>query len=209
MAVEPRRGCGFRKVGGLYLVSRGLGVPCCKMPIPLHLCPVCNQGIKQTRGFLWIDPKPWLPGSCQSFYPCPAANPEAMGEKVLLLWIGIKFYHTAEAFVDEANRLGVSRRIPAIPRGFKLGETWVFLAHPKAISNDNGEWTPGIFRIFRPDAIEKIITQSQSQDPELMAALQKKGMTPVVVPDDDPDHQGSVYQKRRGREPDAGIELLQ
>jgi hypothetical protein len=26
-----------------------------------------------------------------------------------------------------------------------------------------------------------------------MAALRRQGITPVLVPDDDPDHQGSVY----------------
>jgi hypothetical protein len=28
MAVEPKRGCGYRKVGGIYLVSGGEGRPC-------------------------------------------------------------------------------------------------------------------------------------------------------------------------------------
>lgn len=28
MACEPKRGCGYRKVGGIYLVGGGIGVPC-------------------------------------------------------------------------------------------------------------------------------------------------------------------------------------
>lgn len=56
MAVEARRGCGFRKVGGLYMVSGALSSPCERLPLELHVCPVCNAGIKQTRAWQWIKP---------------------------------------------------------------------------------------------------------------------------------------------------------
>jgi len=32
MAIEPIRGCGFRKVHGLYLVGDAVGLPCDRMP---------------------------------------------------------------------------------------------------------------------------------------------------------------------------------
>ncbi len=208
MAIEAQRGCGYRKVGGSYLVGRGLAAPCCKMPIKLHICPSCCQGIKQTRGHAWIDPRLWLSGDCFTSQVCPAANPDQMGEKVLLLWIGEQFYPTAEAFADEANRLGVSRRIRTVPRGFEVGKTWVFLAHPKVIQSDSGEWLPGIFRIFKPNAIERIVTRTQSQDAELMADLAKQKLTPVVVPDDDPDHQESPLKAHRRQPPRKYIGLL-
>jgi hypothetical protein len=35
--------------------------------------------------------------------------------------------------MSEAARMGVSRRITAVPRDFKVGETWVLLGHRKAI----------------------------------------------------------------------------
>ena len=54
---ESERGCGFRKKGGLYLVSEGLAAPCGKLPIPLTVCPVCGQGIKPSRGWTWINGK--------------------------------------------------------------------------------------------------------------------------------------------------------
>jgi hypothetical protein len=216
MAVEAKRGCGFRKVGGLYMVGGKLGAPCCKMPIPLHVCPTCSGGVKQTRGWTWIDPRPWLAKPCSSFvgigfgstlpvFDCPAANPERLGERVGLLWIGGRFYSTPEDFAREANELGISRRLTAIPRNFKLGETWVFLAHPKVIraeapatldpDEQAPEWLPGVFRIFKPTAIEKIVTQSQASDEAEMKALADRGITPVVVPDNDPDHQGTVYDE--------------
>ena len=55
MAVEAKRGCGYRKVGGLYLVSDGLGIPCDRLPITLEVCPCCGAGIKPARGWTWVD----------------------------------------------------------------------------------------------------------------------------------------------------------
>jgi hypothetical protein len=127
---------------------------------------------------------------------CPAADEAALGERVGLLWIGEKFYPTVEAFQTEAAWLGISRRITAIPRGFEVGKHWVFFAHPKAafapIADDLMARGAGIFRIFLPSSIEKIVTESQAKDAEAMAALRERGITPVVVPDNDRDHQGSV-----------------
>ena len=218
MAVEARRRCGHRKVGGKYLVAGKLGMPCCKMPIVIEKCPCCDAGIKQSRGWTWIDPRPFLTGECTSdvvrsikdlngiFY-CPAADPAAMGAKVGLLWVGEKFYPTPGDFIAECDELGLSKRIKSIPHGFKVGESWVFLAHPKvkwivdAEKSTEGnpvyKWVPGIFRIFKPTAVEQIITQSQSEDAEFMAKLAKQNITPVIVPDNDPDHQGSVYDTKQ------------
>src|SRR3974390_353810 len=162
MAVEPRRGCGYRKVNGLYIVGEGEGVPCCKMPILLRVCPCCGAGIKQSRGWSWIDPQPFLKGEClagSAFQGnCPAASPAGLGERVGLLWLGAEFYPTPASFAKEAHELGISRRIAAVPRGFKVGEHWVFLAHPKMQLETDPEtneqkWVGGIFRIFKPTRI--------------------------------------------------------
>jgi len=205
MAVESRRGCGYRKVGGLYLVADGSGSSCCRLPIELNICPCCSGGIKQSRGWTWINPvlmfgENYKP-NCNG---CPAGNPAMLGEKAGLLWVGEQFYKNAGEFNTEANELGISRRIAAIPRDFKLGETWVLLAHPKAVKvevkSENQliptiEYRPGVFRIFKPSRLEKIITESMAADKDEMARLEKAGITPVIVPDDDKDHMGSVYDK--------------
>ena len=194
MAVEAKRGCGYRKIGGLYIVGRRCGDGCCKLPIPLHVCPTCAQGIKQTRGWTWIDPRPWLAGPCTVDQPhCPASTPEMLGERVGLLWIGRSFYPTPGAFLHEAAIHGVSRRITAMPRGFKFGH-WVFLAHPEAVWIEERKG-PGIFSIFQPTAFEMIVTQTQARDSEFMADLSKRHIDAVVVPDDDRDHQGTVYDE--------------
>lgn len=226
MAVEPRRGCGYRKIGGLYLVSGGHGVFCDRLPIPLEICPTCGHGVKQTRGFTWVDAAALVGGvhpACADDFPCPLCMaPRELG-RCGLLWIGETFYKTPLDFDREAAALGVSRRISAIPRGFQVGETWIMFAHPKAIlppfscercdspvhrSGKDGQtiecdrvcgWTaplfrPGIFKVWRPERIEKILPESKRGSEEA-AELLEKGIVPVFVPDDDPDHRGTVYEK--------------
>ena len=142
---EAKRGCGYRQPRGLYLVAKGTSSPCGKLPLPLDICPTCSAGIKFSRAWTWIAPGTLFDeiecklGVCSL---CPL-GPETdspfgsvrrtLGDRAGLLWVGEKFYSPDE-FLAEAHALGVSRRIPALPRDFKLGETWVFLAHIAALS---------------------------------------------------------------------------
>jgi hypothetical protein len=190
MAVEAKRGCGYRKVGGLYLISLGGGRHCGKMPVRATVCPTCNQGIKPHRGFGWIDPVPLFGElECDRSANCAACP---MGDRadqlgpVGIIWIGEKHY-TPDSFLSEAARMGISRRIAAVPKGLKLGETWVLIAHRKVRFGPD-DVGPGLFYLMLPTRLEKIGTETQAQDAEAMAKLAERGITPVVVPDDDPDH---------------------
>lgn len=221
MSVEPRRGCGYRKVGGLYLVSDGPIAWCHRLPLPLAVCPCCGAGVKPTRGWTWITPATLFDGPCgtihaayvvghddpgsvtralQHCHECPACDPT--GTRAGLLWVGGSFYATPDAFLREANTLGISRRIHAVPKGLVLGQTWVYLAHREALPIDapgadlmlTGDDTPppnraGIFSAFRPMRVEQLIRERDATT-ETTTALAKRGITPVVVPDDDPDHAG-------------------
>ena len=203
MAVEPKRGCGFRKVGGIYLAGDYGGVPCHRLPMPTDICPVCKSGIKQTRGLTWIDPVGFLGKVCdlraattgplRHCEYCPACDTALFnGEEVGLAWVGEKYYATTASFMNEAADQGFSKRLPAIPKGFKIGKHWIFFAHPKAIVSRAPEYDPprpGIFFVWKPERIEIIVTQTQSEDADFMKPLAEKGLTPVIVPDDDPDHQ--------------------
>ena len=222
MAVEAKRGCGFRKIGGLYLVGGGIGMPCDRLPFPLTVCPCCSQGVKQALGFTWIDVAKFFQGPhtisefrsiatgmtypcyCKEFCPL-CRHPETMG-RAGLIWIGEKFYKFPVDFVKEGVELGFSRRIKAIPHGFKIGETWVLLAHSKAVFVQRpadstqdliggeipGDYKPGIFYVWLPQRIEKIVKES-TRGTEEIEALEKRGISPVFVPDNDPDHQGNVH----------------
>lgn len=202
MANEKRRGCGYRKVGGLYLVGEGIALGCDLLPYNVETCPCCGAGIKYSRGWKWITPmdifntpeaiiKSECSGHCLIKNNCPFL----LKEKAGLLWVGHRFY-TPEAFVAEAQEMGISKRIGAVPREFELGKTWVFLAHIEA-GTKAGRKHPAIFYVFRPTKIEKVVTETQSKDSHEMQKLIKKGITPVVVPDQDRDHRGNVYDDQR------------
>ena len=199
---EHRRGCGYRKPGGLYLVSDGSGKGCERMPIPLEVCPTCSQGIKPARGWSWIESGPILaanpcrkivrneplvdlqlggpsPGRALFCIGCPM-TPEIMG-RVGLLWVGMKYYATTDDVLKEAAAQGISRRIPAIPQGFKLGEHWVWLAHQATIPPVHDDQcpaladppeecvceadpTPGVFQVFKPARLEYVVEDGDSQE---------------------------------------------
>jgi hypothetical protein len=254
VAVEAKRGCGYRKVGGYYLVGGGLGAPCDRLPYPLDRCHTCGGGVKFTRGHTWLQPTFFLPihdpSLCRDSRPCPVCGPTTIGSVEfgphLLLWIG-RGHYTPASYLEESNRLGVSRRLSAVPKGLVLGETWVLLAHidavppgaPKtctqcgmgaAMHPDHADYafkgkdgasltvngattlpcgsfqapkpSPGIFCAFVPRAIELILRASDAT-PERVEKERKRGVTVVAVPDDDPDHHGSVWDKDDDSQPEV------
>ncbi len=225
MAVESKRGCGYRKVGGLYLVGSGTGIPCDRLPIALEVCACCGQGIKQTRGWTWVDIAglvggdhgtllPTESGANMFFQPCncpaycPLCHNVAKMGRGGLLWIGTQFYPTIEAFEAESRALGVSRRIQSVPRGFEIGKTWLLLAHSRGIFKPTGDdgltmkYVPAIFKVWKPERLERIYKESQ-RGSEAVLADEKRGIVPVFVPDNDKDHQGSVFDKEDSPAPAA------
>lgn len=228
-SVESKRGCGWRQPGGLYLVSGQLSEPCPRLPVEMTVCPCCGEGIRPARGFTWVDGAKLIPptvhGSDEHNLVCPLspARDESggyaerypgdhahyvarLGERTGLIWIGEQHYKTPREFMQEAGRMGVSRRITAVPRDFKVGETWVLLGHRKAVLSgylgDDGEqytveqylsrempyqenggpkaiFSPGIITAFRPTAIEYIVKGDETD--EELEALEKRGIEPVKV----------------------------
>lgn len=213
MAVEAERGCGFRKRGGIYLIGSGLGAPCDRVPLAIVPCDCCGELPRFHRGISKINPqKLWGPHVHEPA-PYVSAEPVSCGEhdviceppsKAYLMWVGGEY--TMESFRDEAARLGVSKRIPAVPADFEIGD-WVFLAFQKAVPIDGKTirmdfdphkdrgWTPGIFYAFRPLRVEMVLAESQREDVELLVKLSERGIQPVFVPDDDPDHAPRKGQK--------------
>jgi hypothetical protein len=177
--VEPARGCGYRSAGGIYLLSGGYSAPCGRLPIPLETCPTCSCGIKPSRGWTWVNgaalaaPYPCSGGQC---YRCPLGSPP---ERVGLLWVGEKFYSSPEAFNAEANARGISRRIAAIPHGFNLIRTWVWLAHRSACRRPDGVPTAGVFRAFKPERVEYVLKGDETN--EQIEALLDRGLSPIRV----------------------------
>lgn len=241
MSIEAKRLCGWRCVGGLYLCGEYISVPCDRLPMPLETCPVCGAGIKVSRGFTQINPyRLWGPhDACPSGWhehytpapniavdvemnttgrtctdrirPCHVCDPQDQPAYIML--VGASNYPTPQDFVKEALAMGISKRIPFIPKGLKLGETVVYLAHPKAcevmlepalqqamaiveesqtkqprlLETERKEKKLGIFCAFIPKRVEKLIWKSDAT-PEELEKLEKRGINPVIVPDGDKDH---------------------
>ena len=188
---------------GIYLVGDGLGEPCGLLPYPLDVCPCCGGGVKATRGWTWVTPQllfgkgdvlskiAGVERECslsrklrvvgqngssarESGCPrCPVGSPPAGLHG--LLWVGEAFYKSPDDFSQEAHAQGVSRKIKAVPKGFKLGETWVLLAHRKAVRNPaTGEReNPGIFSMFMPRGIDLVI-KDEADVPEKAEKLAEK-----------------------------------
>lgn len=183
MAIEPRRRCGYRKVGGMYIVGDMGRAECHRVPVGLR--------IKFFRGFKNINPLQEMNycacyGS-DHFKSCSICNPphdDIHG----LMFVGANNYDQ-KSFLSEALRLGVSKRIASIPNNFTPGKSIVYLAVKRApIVMDNGTlYAPAIFANFMPSGIEKLIWKSQATD-EVLEALEDCGITPVVIPDGDRDH---------------------
>jgi len=214
MSVEERRGCGFRKVGGMYLCGEFISSPCDRMPFPLNTCPVCGQGIKVSRGFTQVNPyRLWgIHQDCKDLYrPCFLCDPQ--DEPAYIMRIGEKYYKTPHDFVKEALAMGISKRIPFIPKGLELGKTVLYLAHPKAceikesavlqqamaiveetqtnqprlLETEKVTNALGIFCAFIPKRVEKLIWESELTD-EKREQLEKRGITPISIPDGGKDH---------------------
>lgn len=215
---EGKRGCGYRKGGGIYLVSDGISSPCGKLPIKLDVCPCCSQGIKPSRGWTWVDADKLAGGKgchlgvieCEF---CPLGG--EMG-RAGLLWIGEKFYPTPGAFTAEAMKQGISRRLSQVPKDFKVGDTWVLVAHrkacdvrcalcgdsPKALCEQCGGTgsmkVAGIFHAFLPRAIEYVMKGTET--PDELERLHKRGFTLVRVTRDDGEPLEIVGAKEGGDE---------
>ena len=210
MPIEPKRGCGYRRVGVLYLVGSGLAKPCPNMPLSLEPCPICGFKPQFYRDFMWIaksyimklvelygDPEADDPG-------CPLCDAENIDmERYGFMWVGRKYY-TPESFVKEALEMGVSKAIKQIPKGLELGKTWVLLAHPDAVRigvDDEGNpiTKSGIFYAFRPLRIEMLVYESEA-DEETLERLRERGITPVIVPDSEKKyHRRKIRRRKRSR----------
>jgi hypothetical protein len=132
--VESARGCGYRKGGGYYFVSDGAAAGCDKLPIELTFCPVCKAGIKQSRGFTWITSELFKKNKCKNESAlCTSCIFNEPHTSMGLMWVGAKYYSTAEHFLRESRTMGISKRFSQLPQDFKVGETWIALAHPQGV----------------------------------------------------------------------------
>lgn len=118
MSVEPRRGCGFRKAGGLYIVGDVVARE-------VDYLPFCIP-FNQTRSLQWVTTDLLLATCRDRGESIFRAHP-----RLALCFVGAKHYSVA-SFVEEAAKQGVSRRVASIPKDLKPGDP-IALAHPACI----------------------------------------------------------------------------
>lgn len=217
MAVEKRRGCGFRVVHGLYITSGPLSFTCDRLPIPTNLCKCCGNFVREFQGVQSFKPLELLgnhgvcemcekfprdgihecshtnctdPLTCMACFPRPA--PEET--KDFMMWVG-RSYYTKDTFTAEAALLGVSKRIASngVPIGMVPNQSWIFLAMRNIMDDDivmvdgQKKRAHGIFMVFRIQKLEYLIWESEATD-EYVEHLEDLGLSPVIIPDGDEDH---------------------
>lgn len=111
-----------------------------------------------------------------------------------LIWVGKKYYATPEAFILEGHKMGISRKIPAVPNDFIVGETWVVLAMRdlptgRIVVTEDDDLEPETenqaFMMFKPDRIEYIVTGKETE--KQLKQKVKQGLTLVrVIKDEGP-----------------------
>lgn len=136
MAVEQKRGCGYRKIGGLYLegdLSNAIG--CDRLPLPIGACPCCGGGLKVGRSYTEVNPFKFFGDhkdcSHSNHIRCGVCQPP--DDVAYIILVGKQHYATSEDFIKEALTMGVSRRINHIPEKLQVGVTPIYLAHPSAL----------------------------------------------------------------------------
>jgi len=180
--IDKERGCGFRKPGALYLRAGGLMSACGRLPMDLEVCACCGNGYKPTRGWTWVNPKLMFKNKeCNIPTPCFACplNRSGMPERAGLLWIGGAYYEKPEDWVAECREQGVSRRVHALPKGLKVGETLVLAAHRRHHKGEDGKWVAAVFHCFTPTAVEYVVKGNETESQ--LQAMAKRGITPVKV----------------------------
>ena len=140
---EPKRGCGFREVGKLYLVGPDQGYVCPSLPLLFKSCKCCGYYPPQYRDYQWVNKSYIREIRKPTGQPChpacpvcyPGTNPQ---NRYGLMWVGRKFY-TPQGFLDEIICQEISKAIKQIPKGLILGETRVLLAHPEAYVDNSDD----------------------------------------------------------------------
>lgn len=234
---ERERGCGYRQLGKLYLVSDPAGVPCDRLPLELKECGCCGYIPEQNRGFTWMHKKfignhNGADDVCSCHSTCPICNALTLpyaslrkGTHFGLMWSGTRFY-TAREFVKEATEMGVSRAIGNIPQDLVLGKTWVLLAHPEAEIYDRGfidnnpsglamaepRAAPAIISAFIPQRVEMLLPDvaDSTWKQNRQDTLESLGITVVWIPTEDVEkHRGRDYEERLEKLLTRGLKAME
>ncbi len=83
----------------------------------------------------------------------------------LLMWVGSGPYPTWRAFADEAARMGVCKRVRAVPRGIVSGQSKCYLAHGERVVTQVESVKHGFRKIGKVCRFCDIGFETNSQNP--------------------------------------------
>jgi hypothetical protein len=114
----------------------------------------------------------------------PLQLPTIERRDCFLMWVGKKYYPTPTEFLTEARALGLSKRIPLIPHGLRIGVSRLFLMHshcPITPHDLPSPTIPGCFAWATITGIEIII--SDDVDPaQLERDMNEAGIEVTAIP---------------------------
>ena len=208
---ERERGCGFRTIGAIYLVSDpGIQLFCDGLPLELEPCECCGFKPPFTRNLQrtsWmyirqaemahhtaLKARGGAGEVCSCPNVCPICHPytqEIQGNRFGLMHVGKKFY-TPRNFVQEAMKQGISKKIGDIPSWLKLGETWILLAHDEVPKIPLEQLKKNQLLTEEPETFRAVFYAFKPSRVEMpvwkneisneeIQLLEKKGITPVLL----------------------------
>lgn len=214
MATENERECGFRQVHGIYLMSGDWEYSYCDRHEEIPACPCCATQPKFTQGIYRVEYNKLFGKheNCMCRSNCPICYPKEDLD-YYLDWVGNSFY-TEESFKKEAREKGISRQAQwtTIPENFDLKNAYIICAMKsigeeikgtKLNPNAKTSKTDMIILGYKPQRIEYLINESEKDlldwkdkpedfDGTYYEWIVSIGVTPIVIPDDDPDHHKRV-----------------
>ena len=199
MEVIPnnKRGCGYLKVGSYLradLSPDGTLPPFVKFTTPLPYLEQHFRGHIKFNGLQFelanniaTDPEEEIENTLQKLKHCETeegteienvAESKSAWSTDILMWIGEKYYSKPEKFIEEAEKMGVNKRITkGMPPLIMTGKTKLYLIHPKAIDNKSAGiigYTYLTRVIFCTDK------DTKSQNPKWVNDLNKLGLIDIV-----------------------------
>ena len=171
----PQRGCGTRQQEGYYMV--GDFAPDTFGFFPRKLDCSCGFRVvrpsRSTQGF-----------AAGKFWPELQKEPNklitiAADQKCWAMTIDSRGYPDPSKYIDEAKRLGISRRLNnGVPKGFTIGEDVIFIIHSRVFKNGE-KYDPGFIGFFKPKQIQYVVSGRESE--HQLTQIASRGVTLVSV----------------------------
>lgn len=209
------RKCGNYQAGKLYLEGGGIAYQCDRLPLSFEKCSCCGQVINFSQGiqgpidyqklFPYEEHHKWCNDRKNGIdYLC---NPHLDHFKELIffmMYVGSDY--TCEEFVEEAQKMGVSKTIPFLPKDFVMGKSVVLLAKKNMVPVERGKMPSGrplmtdaIFYAFVPKRLVKYVLEDEYSD-EMKEDYKKQGITLRKLPNEPKHTKGRHYETKLEKE---------